>query len=194
MAIKQTTHAELAILGLIFERPRHGYEIEAVIEERGMRDWTEVAFSSIYYILRKLEKRKLIQGRLVLNPGKGPARKVYQITEKGSETWFQATVEALSQPVKGSDPFLLGLAGLPVIPTSQSLEALRRYREELQNRKDHVKRRWQTAGDHLPTFLDGMFDFSVTLLDARIDWVERFITRLEREPNEEGQFRLPLGL
>ena len=47
--------AELAILSLIAEKPRHGYEIDEVIEERGMRDWTEIGFSSIYYLLNKLE-------------------------------------------------------------------------------------------------------------------------------------------
>ena len=31
------TNAELAILSLVVETPRHGYEIEQVIEERGMR-------------------------------------------------------------------------------------------------------------------------------------------------------------
>ena len=38
------THAEFAILSLIAEAPRHGYEIEQTIEQRGMRDWTEIGF------------------------------------------------------------------------------------------------------------------------------------------------------
>jgi DNA-binding PadR family transcriptional regulator len=42
------TNAELAILSLVAEQPRHGYEIEQVIEEREMREWTEIGFSSIY--------------------------------------------------------------------------------------------------------------------------------------------------
>ena len=41
------TPAELAVLGLIVEQPRHGYEIEKVIEDRGMREWTEIGFSTI---------------------------------------------------------------------------------------------------------------------------------------------------
>ena len=32
------TNAELAILNLIAEKPRHGYQIEQVIQDRGMRD------------------------------------------------------------------------------------------------------------------------------------------------------------
>jgi DNA-binding PadR family transcriptional regulator len=37
----------LTLLGLLAEKPRHGYELEEVIIARGMRDWTEIGFSSI---------------------------------------------------------------------------------------------------------------------------------------------------
>ena len=78
------TNAELAILSLVAEEPRHGYEIERVIEERGMREWTEVGFSSIYYLLKKLEQKGLVEGRLA-EAARGPARKVYQVTPAGAE-------------------------------------------------------------------------------------------------------------
>ncbi len=54
-AIDTLTNTELAVLGLLAERPKHGYQIEQDIVERGMREWTEIGFSSIYYILNKLE-------------------------------------------------------------------------------------------------------------------------------------------
>jgi len=188
------TNAELAILGLILEQPRHGYEIEQVIEERGMREWTEIAFSSIYYILRKLEQKRLIRSQISEGLGKGPARRVYHINGKGKRAWHEATMEVLSMPAAGSDPFLLGLAGLPAIPGEKSILALHDYKDELMQRRDHVKSNWRDSGVDLPLFLDGMFDFSVSMLEARIKWVERFISRMEREPNEDGQFRLPLSI
>jgi DNA-binding PadR family transcriptional regulator len=89
------TNAELVVLSLIAEQPRHGYEIEIVIEDRGMREWTEVGFSSIYYILKKLEKAGLITGHMELADGKGPARKVYRLTPQGHEAWRKSTIEAL---------------------------------------------------------------------------------------------------
>lgn len=192
--MNSTTNAELAILSLIVEQPRHGYEIEQVIEERGMREWTEVAFSSIYYILRKLERKRLIRSQISEGPGKGPARKVYHITARGRRVWHKAIVSVLSKPASGTDSFLLGLAGLPEIPSENSITALHSYRDELRNRRDHVKSNWQDSGEDLPLFLDGMFDFNVSMLEARIKWVERFISRMEREPNEDGQFRLPLSI
>jgi DNA-binding PadR family transcriptional regulator len=188
------TNAELAILGLILEQPRHGYEIEQVIEERGTREWTEIAFSSIYYILRKLEQKRLIRSQISKGLGKGPARRVYSINARGKRAWHEATVSVLSMPATGSDSFLLGLAGLPSIPGEKSIAALHDYRDELRQRRDHVKSNWRDSGENLPLFLDGMFDFSVSMLEARIKWVERFISRMEREPNEDGQFRLPLSI
>ena len=49
------TNSELAILGLVAEHPRYGYQVEQDIAARGMREWTEIGFSSIYYVLNKLE-------------------------------------------------------------------------------------------------------------------------------------------
>ena len=57
------TNAELAILSLVVEQPRHGYDIEQTLVERNMRDWTDVGFSSIYYILGKLETAGLVTSR-----------------------------------------------------------------------------------------------------------------------------------
>ena len=84
------TNAELAILTLVAEKPRHGYEIECVIEERGMRDWTEIGFSSIYYLLKKLEKEGLLEGRMETT-GRGPARKVYRATPAGMKVLWIST-------------------------------------------------------------------------------------------------------
>jgi len=73
------TNAELAVLGLVVEQPRHGYQIEQLIEQRGMRRWTDIGFSSIYFLLKKLEHGGFIEGRLEKTE-RGPARKVYHPT------------------------------------------------------------------------------------------------------------------
>ena len=54
--MKRLTDAELLLLGLVAEMPRHGYELDQVIQQRGMREWTQIGFSSIYFVLGKLEK------------------------------------------------------------------------------------------------------------------------------------------
>jgi DNA-binding PadR family transcriptional regulator len=104
------TDAELAILGLIAETPRHGYEIEQVLEQRNMRRWADIGFSSIYYLLNKLEAKGWIRSQPQPAEGKGPARKVYTITTAGQQAWYQATLAALSGPGQANTRFLTGLA------------------------------------------------------------------------------------
>jgi len=107
------TNAELAILSLIVETPRHGYQIERVIEERGMREWTEIGFSSIYYVLKKLERNGWVESRIEQDEGRGPARKVYYVTQDGLDAWQEATLEVLSRPMRRYSSLQLGLSNLP---------------------------------------------------------------------------------
>ena len=177
-------NSDLAILGLILERPRHGYQIEQVIEERNMRDWTEIGFSSIYYILGRLEKQGYISSRLEQSEGKGPARKVYRISRSGRQAWRQATIAALSTPKGGDLSFLLGMVGLPAIPMDEAIPALLSYQERVAERRDRVASRWREVGEDLPIALDGLFEYSVHMAQAEIDWIERFIVKLESSPED----------
>jgi DNA-binding PadR family transcriptional regulator len=176
------TNAELAILSLIAEHPRHGYQIDQIIQERGMRDWTEVGFSSIYYLLKKLERQGLIEGHLQ-ETELGPARKVYAATPAGQESLHAAVLDALSAPHHCYPPFQLGLANLPAIPPAEAVAALHAYRDALVARRDHVQGRWESQRP-LPYFVDAMFDHSLTLIGAEIAWVEGFIMRMEEEDDQ----------
>lgn len=176
------TNAELAILGLVLEEPRHGYAIEAVIEARGMRDWTEVGFSSIYYLLNKLEKRGLIRSRLAPAEAQGPARRVYRGTRAGRKAWREGTLAALAEPDESGDPFLLGLSGLPGLPPGDSVEAVEQYRQALVARQAAVADRWaELDNGDAPLFLEAMFTYSLDLLDAEIQWLDGFLRKLKRQ-------------
>ncbi len=174
------TNAELAVLSLVGEQPRHGYEIEQVIDQRGMRDWTEIGFSSIYFLLNKLEKRGLIRSHIEPAARKGPARKVYQCTPSGIEKLHHEVRFFLSQPVPVDSPLQLALANLPVLQPREIVEALRNRRQILSARKEEINQKWQSQLP-LPYFVDAMFDNSMRMIQAELAWVEKFIQRVEEE-------------
>ena len=185
------TNSELAILSLIVEKSRHGYEIEQVIEEREMRNWTEVGFSSIYYVLKKLEKKGFVEGQIEKPIGKGPARKVYHITTAGLEGYHKATMEALSNPIPPYSAFLLGLSNLQGIPAEDALLALNQYRQKMTERAEYLRKRWDAHVSRLPFNVNALFDFSMTLIDAELSWVTSFIHQLEgRQGKENDENRL----
>ena len=171
------TNAELAVLSLLAEQPRHGYDIERVINERGMREWTEIGFSSIYYLLKKLGQEGMIEGQLEKSQH-GPARKVYRLTPTGREALRTGVLHALSVPGRCYPPLQLGLASLPGIPPGDAAAALRQYHSALAARRKHV-RVTQESQYPLPYFVDAIFSHSVTMLEAELAWVEQFIEQIE---------------
>jgi DNA-binding PadR family transcriptional regulator len=178
------TNAELAVLSLIAEADRHGYEIEKVIEVRGMRDWTDIGFSSIYYILKRLEHHGWIKGVKRSVVGQGAPRKVYSITAEGKLIFEQAIIEALSTPQRDLDNFQLGLANINRIPKPKTVEALKAQLRELEKRAEQVRRRRE---DHapLPLHVDGMFDLSLNMIATQLEWIRTFIRRWEQN-NGQG--------
>lgn len=73
--------AELLILALVEQRPRHGYEISQLIEQRS--DGT-ISFhvASLYPTLYRMEGRGLIEGRWVEKAGQR-RRRYYRLTQAG---------------------------------------------------------------------------------------------------------------
>lgn len=73
--------AELLILSILSARPRHGYEIHKLIEERsgGVLRFNVASF---YPLLYRLEKRGLVDGRWVEKAGQR-RRRYYRLTAAG---------------------------------------------------------------------------------------------------------------
>jgi DNA-binding PadR family transcriptional regulator len=77
---------ELLLLGLLKERPKHGYQIKKEIKEI-LSLFTGVDLKSIYYPLKILEKKGLV-AKHIDKAGRRPMRLVYALTAKG-ESHFQ---------------------------------------------------------------------------------------------------------
>jgi len=73
--------AELLILSLVEDQPRHGYDIGSLIEQRS-RGVLKFNVASLYPLLYRLEKRGWIQGRWVEKAGQR-RRRYYRLTPEG---------------------------------------------------------------------------------------------------------------
>src|SRR3954471_17265899 len=75
--------AELLILSLVEEQPRHGYDIGGLIEQRS-GGVLRFNVASLYPLLYRLEKRGWIQGRWVEKHGQR-RRRYYRLTPEGKK-------------------------------------------------------------------------------------------------------------
>ena len=73
--------AEMLIMAMVEDRPRHGYEIGKLIEQRS-GGVLQFHIASLYPLLYRLEQRGLIKGRWVEKPGER-RRRFYTLTSEG---------------------------------------------------------------------------------------------------------------
>lgn len=164
------------LLGLVAERSRHGYELEAVIAGRNVREWTALGFSSIYYVLNKLESRGLVSS--VRPGGEGKGRRVYSLTPEGSAACVEGTRAALERVPPLHAPVLIGMANSPLLPAAQLAESLRRRRTVVTERIASV--RAARAGEQLSeAFVGAIFDHGIAMLQAELGWIEGTLVAVE---------------
>ena len=169
------TNAEFAILGLLTEGASHGYGLEQTIDKRGMRDWTEIGFSSIYFVLGKLEKKGLIKSAKIKSP---KARKTFTVTSEGYRLHSVRTYEAIEKPHSVHPSILLGLANWPALEPTQAIGALKNRLEHLRKSLKSAKAR-QVQQQPMPDFVEIQFSYSINQIEAEIDWAEKSIALME---------------
>ncbi|MDX9993234.1 MAG: PadR family transcriptional regulator [Anaerolineales bacterium] len=90
-----------ALLGLLAQNPRHGYELRAAFEALvgGAEAW-DVKPAQIYTTLDRLNEAGLVQLASDLGHGEEPSRRVYALTEAGRQAlqeWFASVVDTRHQ-------------------------------------------------------------------------------------------------
>lgn len=171
------TDAELTILGLIAERPRHGYELEIVIRERGIREWTSLGFSSIYYVLSKLEKRGLVEA---VDPSQPARARSLRLTDAGAELVRTASLDAIATPSPVHARVLVGLANGPGLSRAEVLAALERRASALEEELARV-RAARLGQPRLPAEASALFSYTEALLRADAQWTAESITTFTKE-------------
>ena len=187
MSEQSLTNAELAILSLIAEAPRHGYELEQVIEERGMREWTEVAFSSIYFILNGLVKKGLADSALQPAAGRGPAKKVFATTPAGRVALHDGVLQAISLAEHDNRRFLLGLSCLPLLSPSEVEEAFSQRIAFLQAKQQQFSQHPALTQPHFPAHVRAMFTYSAELIQAELAWTQQFLADYQKGNQSYGK-------
>lgn len=178
MPAKTLTDADLLVLGLIAEMPRHGYELEQVIDDRGMREWTEIGFSSIYFVLNKLERQKLVKAGKTSGV---KARKRYSLTATGATALKAHSLKALAGFRAARSSVLLGMIHWPLLDKPVALHALRAREKAIADERARL-RQLHLSRQPLPDHVDALFEYSLSQLSAEAKWAAETIAYMERRP------------
>jgi DNA-binding PadR family transcriptional regulator len=177
--------AELTLLSLLAEAPRYGHELQTLIDDRGLREWVMIGFSSIFYLLSKLEKHGLIAAEARADHS-GMPRKHYSLTESGRGVLQTAVADLLRQPHALGSGFELGLANLNVLKPVQVYRTLNHHRSDLRQRLTAIEQsyqRYQREDDDGVDAVDALYTHSLAVMKAEFTWLEAFLQDwLQRYP------------
>jgi DNA-binding PadR family transcriptional regulator len=167
-----------ALLGLLAQRPRHGYELHAAFEAvvGGEQNW-DVKPAQIYTTLARLEESGLVREDSI-EQGGGPEKRIYAITREGHETlaeWFGSGVEPEHQRDEFFVKLMLALATGEISPRKVIQTQRARLYQELH---DITAQRHQAdPKTELARIL--LMDKTVMHLEADLRWLDMIEARLD---------------
>jgi len=178
------SNLEASVLGLLCERPMHPYEIEKLVEERDMRYWTEISMSSIYKVLRKLEKEGMAKSKMTLSSN-NVAKKIYAVTAKGRKKMKEKIKVLLTEWYKPIWPIDLAMSNLELLDREEVSQCFEKY-------IGSITKAIQCYTE-LRRFLEGHCEVQgvalarrpLFLLEAEKQWAENFLQEYERAFEKE---------
>ena len=169
-----SSDADIVVLSLLAEQPRHGYDLDRVIEQRGYRQWTSLAFSSVYYLLKRLSERGLLepdedsQGR----------RTVFRVTEAGHRELRQAAGERVLAPAPPSAGVLPALNAYSRLDDPALAALLVHRAEALLGRLDELRAlRAQVDEEHALA----IFDYEILRQEADLAWTRSLLKKADSD-------------
>jgi DNA-binding PadR family transcriptional regulator len=175
---------ELAILGLLKERPMHGYELRKQLSQKLGLFWT-VSFGSLYPTLKKLERRGVVE-KVAPVGGERPRRKQeYRITAAGEDDFLTLLAEFDTSAYE-EEKFPLRLAFFRYLKPEIRLRLLERRRHYLEERLAQGERALQRALRlRADTYTVALMRHGVNGINHDITWLDELIAAERLRISEE---------
>lgn len=166
-----------ALLGLLAENPKYGYEIKQQFEGALGNVWS-VSYGQLYPTLRRLSEMQWVTKQTA--PGKKAAEKnIYSITPKGKSKLDEWLLRPLRSSYKVKDEFTLKFLFFDKLPRERVLEYLKLQQKKTVMQKEDFQRTLVSIRDELSFFLQAIIRKGIIHLEAENQWLEEVVSALE---------------
>lgn len=166
-----------AVLGLLAQRPRHGYELRAAFQAvAGEENW-DVKPAQIYTTLARLEHNGLIAQESIEQDA-GPEKRIYAITPAGRKTlkeWFANH----SVPEHQRDEFFIKLIISLATGIADPYKLIQAQRLPLYQKLHNVTEQRLHADPQKELAAILLLDKTVMHLEADLRWLDMIEARLD---------------
>lgn len=170
---------EIALLGLLTEGPKHGYEMKKMVEEELVK-FVDISSGPIYYTLKSLEKKGLVT-KTSGQVGRRPEKYVYEITDKGRRELRRLLGEnfvSLQRPFLNIDLSLYFLKLLEPQEIQEKLEQRLKGLRGVRQWAYHLAKVLR-EGDQ-PYYWLAIAEHALLVIQVEIDFVQKFLYTLKK--------------
>ena len=172
---------ELAILGLLKERPMHGYQLSRELSDAHGPFW-RVSYGSLYPTLRRLERDGAIEAtpeESVTSRGsktrtKGRRKTVYAITEPGEQLFLELLEETPQEGQAEDARFRVRLGFFRYLPPETRIRLMERRRGALEQRLAEIDDAIR-SGDTQDDYRRAVLEHSRASTGSDIAWLTGLI-------------------
>ncbi len=168
------------ILGMLAQGQMHGYEIRKRILQ-SLGEAADINFGSIYYGLKSLADKGLVDF-VGEEPGQGsPERSVYRITPKGLDHLQSLVEKSLADTSTILSPVEVGLRFLDSLPDGRVREVLdQRYRDLKAAYEQRLSQREGQGDGSSDDWQSFIREYRLYLLGAEVHWLKNLLPRLQK--------------
>ncbi len=182
-------HRAFVILGLISEKMHeggcHAYDINKRIEERGMRDWTNIgvdfSFSTIYRTLDRLENDKLVES--FEEEIDNRKRKIYKITEYGYDILKKKVFDVIYNYIgKMDENFYVAFSMFPILNLKEQIEAFSHALDIIRTHRKELKDMLEDMLSEFPKMsinVTGLFIHPIKILETDEEFFEMVLEEIK---------------
>ena len=170
---------KFALLGLLSESPKYGYEIKQKFEGALGNVWS-VSYGQLYPTLRRLSELEWVTKKTA--PGKKAAEKnIYSITPTGIKKLNDWLLQPLRTSYRVKDEFTLKFLFFNKLPPEKVLNYLKKQQKKAVMQKEDFQRTLVALRDEIDFFLQALIRKGVIHLEAETQWLEEVINDMESQ-------------
>jgi len=169
----KATLLDYAILGLIQDTPRSGYNIRMVFETTALGIYSSSP-GSIYPALKRLQKNRLVQ-----------KEHQFQITSEGIEVfknWLLKPIEFVDVERNREELFLRFAFMETLLTREQKLHFLQSFQRLLKTYLKELKAFHESEGSNLPTHGRLSFEHGMATCRTTLNWCKKTINYFKETP------------
>jgi DNA-binding PadR family transcriptional regulator len=174
------TPMALAAVELLYEGPKHPYEIHQALQEREAWRLLKLTAGSLYHAIDRLERDGLIEVVETSREGRRPERTTYRLTDAGRDAFTERLRSMIAEPAVEYPQYAVAIAFMHTLDRAEALSQLHRrsISLEAQLAAERVYRRRLTESDLHPLFWADV-ELRIRQRETELTWTQELLRSLE---------------